>query len=176
MRIALTGRGVDITSDLRRLVDRKMARVERVLNTKGVSGQVELSLEKFRCVCEMHVHARGGHMFQARSAGTAWNVAVADATDKIIQQSQKLKGKWQERKREARPLRRAEEAPMPAGQARRIVRARRYAVKQLTLEEAAQEVGPSVDAFVVFRNLGTDVISVLYRRKDGDLGLIEPKG
>jgi len=36
-------------------------------------------------------------------------------------------------------------------------------------------VGPSPDAFVVFRNLGTDAISVLYRRKDGDLGLIEPK-
>jgi len=49
-------------------------------------------------------------------------------------------------------------------------------VKPLTLEAAAQQVGPQTDAFVVFRNVDTDVVSVLYRRKDGDLGLIEPRG
>jgi hypothetical protein len=70
---------------------------------------------------------------------------------------------------------RLSDTAMPAAQVRRIVRARRYAVRPLTLEEAAHNVGPSADAFVVFRNVGTDAISVLYRRKDGDLGLIEPK-
>ena len=175
MRLALTGRGVDITPDLRKLVGRKLARLERVVNDKGVSGQVELRLEKFRRVTELHVHVRGGHLFQATAAATTWEISLAEAADKIVQQVQKLKGKWQERKREARPVRSLGDATMPAAQVRRIVRARRYAVRALTLEEAAQEVGPSADAFVVFRNLGTDAISVLYRRKDGDLGLIEPQ-
>jgi len=175
MRLALTGRGVDITPDLRKLVGRKLARLERVLNDKGVSGQVELRLEKFRRVSELHVHVRGGHLFQATAAATTWEISLAAAADKVIQQVQTLKGKWQERKRDARPAGQIGEATMPAAQVRRIVRARRYAVRAITLEEAALEVGPSADAFVVFRNLGTDAISVLYRRKDGDLGLIEPQ-
>jgi len=175
MRLALTGRGVDITPDLRKLVGRKLARLERVLNDKGVSGQVELRLEKFRRVSELHVHVRGGHLFQATASATTWEISLAEAADKVLQQVQKLKGKWQERKRDARPARALSEAALPAAQVRRIVRARRYAVRALTLEEAALEVGPSVDAFVVFRNLGTDAISVLYRRKDGDIGLIEPQ-
>jgi len=175
MRLALTGRGVDITPALRTLVERKLARLERVLNDKGVSGQVELRLEKFRRVSELHVHVRGGHVLQGTGAATTWDISLAEAADKIVQQVQKLKGKWQERKRNARPARRLAESAIPAAQVRRIVRTRRYAVRTMTLEEAAQEVGPSTDAFVVFRNLGTDAISVLYRRKDGDFGLIEPQ-
>ena len=175
MRLTLTGRGVEITDGLRRLVERKVARLERVLNDKGVSGQVELRVEKFRRVTELHVHARGGHMFQARTTATGWEEAMSEAVDRIVQQAQRLKGKWQERKREAKPLRQAGEEPLPPAQVRRIVRARRYAVQALSLEEASQQVGPSADAFVVFRNRETHVVSVLYRRKDGDLGLIEPK-
>ena len=174
MRLALTGRHVEITPDLRRMVERKIDRLERVLSDKGVSGQVELALEKFRRVTELHVHARGGHMFQARTAATAWDESLSMAVDKVIQQAQKLKGKWQERKRDARPARREADVPLASDTLKRIVRARRYAVKRLTLEAAAQQVGPSPDAFVVFRSADTDAVSVLYRRKDGDLGLIEP--
>lgn len=175
MRLAMTGRGVEITPELRKLVGRKLARLQRVLNDKGVSGQIELRLEKFRRVSELHVHVRGGHLLQATAAATTWEISLAGAADKIVQQIQKLKGKWQERKRESLPVRPLADAAMPAAQVRRIVRARRYAVRAMTLEEAAQEVGPSTDAFVVFRNLGTNAISVLYRRKDGDFGLIEPQ-
>jgi putative sigma-54 modulation protein len=175
MRLAMTGRGVGITPELRKLVGRKLARLQRVLNDKGVSGQVELRLEKFRRVSELHVHVRGGHVFQATAAATTWELSLAGAADRIVQQIQKLKGKWQERKRDALPVRPLADAAMPAARVRRIVRARRYAVRALTLEEAAQGVGLSADAFVVFRNQGTDAISVLYRRKDGDLGLIESK-
>ncbi|MEI6667353.1 MAG: ribosome-associated translation inhibitor RaiA [Acidobacteriota bacterium] len=176
MRLALTGRGVDITPDLRKLVGRKLARLERILSDKGVSGQVELRLEKFRHVTELHVHMRGGHLLQATAAATAWERSLVDASDKVIQQVETLKGKWQERKRASQPPRRVAEAAIPPATVRRIVRARRYAVRPLSLEEAAQLVGPSADAFVVFRNPGTEAVSVLYRRKDGDLGLIEPQG
>jgi putative sigma-54 modulation protein len=45
----------------------------------------------------------------------------------------------------------------------------------MTVAEAALSVPPAQDAFVVFRNTDTDAISVVFRRKDGDIGLIEPK-
>ena len=57
----------------------------------------------------------------------------------------------------------------------RIVRARRYAVKPMSVDEAALEVADGRDAFLVFRNATTDTINVLFRRPDGNLGLIEPE-
>ena len=176
MRLALTGRHVEITPGLRRLVTKKVARIDRLLNTKAVSGQVELWLEKFRHVAEVHVHARGGHMLKGRAVATGWEEALTKAVDRIVQQAQKLKGKWQERKREARPVKRNPVGPSTnLEQVQRIVRARRYPVKPMTIEDAASAVGPSADAFIVFRNAGTDALSVMFRRKDGDLGLIEPE-
>lgn len=180
MRLTLTGRQVDITTGLRRLVAKKMTRLERVLNTKAVSGQVELSLEKFRHVAEINVHARGGHILQGRAVSTSWGESLAEATDRIAQQAETLKGKWETRKRVRRPSRRV---PQPAAAGgltpvteRRIVRAKRYAVKTMNVEDAAAAVGPGPDAFVVFRNPTTDQVNVMFRRHDGDLGLIEPKG
>lgn len=176
MRLALTGRNVEISPGLRRLVAKKVARLERVLNDKAVSGQVELWLEKFRHVAEVHVHARGGHMMKGRAVAGGWEEALSEAVDRIIQQAQKLKGKWQERKREARPTKRNLVGPSTGlGQVRRIVKSRRYPVKPMTIEDAAAAVGPSPDAFLVFRNATTDELSVMFRRKDGDLGLIEPE-
>jgi putative sigma-54 modulation protein len=52
---------------------------------------------------------------------------------------------------------------------------RRYAVKPMTADEAALVVEAGDDTFLVFRNAATDAVSVLYRRKDGHFGLIEPE-
>jgi putative sigma-54 modulation protein len=172
MRLTLTGRQVEITPAMSRLVERKMARLERVLSDRAVSGQVEFWPEKFRRVVEVHVHARGGHMLKGRAVATSWDEALSQAVDRLVQQSQKLKGKWQERKREARPVKRTIQGPAAA---RRIVRARRYPVKPMTVEEAARAVPDAPDAFVVFHNTDTGAVSVVFRRKDGDIGLIAPR-
>lgn len=179
MRLTLTGRQVHITAGLQRLVEKKMARLDRVLNTTAVSGQVELELEKFRRVADITVHARGGHILQGRAVTTSWGESVAEAVDRIVQQAATLKGKWEKRKRAARPLKRARPRPVaePVAPvtAKRIVRAKRYAIRIMTLDEAADAVAPGPDAFVVFRNPQTNGINVMFRRPDGDLGLIEPK-
>jgi len=175
MRITLTGRHVEITPALGRLVEKKMARIERRFSTRAVSGQVELWPEKFRRMAEVHVHARGGHMLKGRGVATSWDEALSQAVERVIQQGQTLKGKWEQRKREARPVKRSIPEPQEASQTRRIVRARRYPVRPMTVAEAAMSVPPAPDAFVVFRNTDTDAISVVFRRKDGDIGLIEPK-
>jgi putative sigma-54 modulation protein len=57
----------------------------------------------------------------------------------------------------------------------RIIRARRYMVKPMAVEEAALRVGPREHNFIVFWNAETDAFSVLFRRPDGNLGLIEPE-
>ena len=60
-------------------------------------------------------------------------------------------------------------APEPS-RAPRVVRATRYAVKPMSIEDAALRLEASAETFVVFRNAETDAVSILYRRKDGNSG------
>jgi ribosome hibernation promoting factor len=176
MRLDITGRHVDITPTIRQLIDRRLARVERLLNDSAISTQVILTKEKHRHRTELIVHARGERTLESRGEGTSWAVSLREATDKVEQQAQKVKGKWAARKRQGAGTRVVVEAPVsdPAPEAARVIRARRYAVKPMSLEDAALQVEASRDNFVVFRNADTDAVSIIYKRKDGHLGLIEP--
>ena len=176
MRLDVTGRHVDITTGLRQLITRRLAKLDRLLNDSAISAQVILTKEKYRHRTEIIIHARGDHMLRGLGEGTGWPVSVRDAAAKIEQQAQKLKGKWRERKRRGAGTRAVIAAPSSdMGRGPRIVRASRYAVKPMSVDEAALEVAEGRDAFLVFRNARTDTINVLFRRSDGHLGLIEPE-
>ncbi len=184
MRLALTGRHVEITPALQRLAERKVEKLDRLLNDGIVSAQVVLTLQKHRHLVDIRAHARGDHVLHGLGDTDAWETSFTDAIEKITQQLQKVKGKWQQRKRRAAPAMvvAASVAPPPEPEpeepeerAPRIMRAPRYPVKPMTVDEAAMEVEAGVNAFLVFRNASTDSINVLYRRKDGNLGLIEPE-
>ena len=175
MRLDITGRHVDITPPLRQLIDRRLARLGRLLNDSVVSAQVILTKEKYRHRTEIIIHARGDHMLRGLGEGNAWNLSLRQASEKIEQQAQKLKSKWAERKRQGSGARVVTVAGgADASAAPRVVRATRYAVKPMSVEDAALRVEESSETFVVFRNAETDAVSILYRRKDGNLGLIEP--
>ena len=192
MRLELTGRHVRITPGIKRLVDERLQKLDRLLHDRAVSLQVVLYLEKFRHRVEMTLHARGEHFFHATGSGTAWELAVNQALGKINQQARKLKGKWDEGKRQRMSAAKASSAaPRPergglgeargraegdgAGRVPRVVRVRSRAAKPMTIEDAAAELGDGNDAVIVFRNSSNDAVTVLFRRPDGNLGLIEPE-
>ena len=179
MRIDITGRHVEITPALRQLIEKRLAKLDRLLNDSALSTTVIVTKEKYRHRTELVVHARGDHMLSAVGEGNAWPLSIRQAAEKVEQQASKLKSKWTERKRKG-PARRAigtapavDRAAAAAG-GRRVIRATRYPVKPMSIEDAALRVDDGPDTFVVFRNADTDTISILYRRKDGTLGLIEP--
>jgi putative sigma-54 modulation protein len=176
MRVDVTGRHVEITPPLRTLIDKRLAKLERLLNDNVVSAQVILTLEKYRHRTEMVVHARGDHMMRGLGEGNAWPISLRQAAQKVEQQAQTLKGKWAERKRSSTRRRtpRAPAAEPAAAAAPRVVRARSYAVKPMSIDDAALRVEGGEETFLVFRNAETDAVSILFRRKDGSLGLIEP--
>ncbi len=175
MRLDITGRNVEITNPLRQLIDRRLARLERVLNDSAISATVILTKEKYRHRTEIIIHARGDRMMRGLGEGNAWPISVRQASEKIEQQAHKLKSKWAERKRKGAGARTVQTAAAePAQSGRRVVRATRYAVKPMSIEDAALQVEAAPEAFVVFRNAETEAVSILYRRKDGNLGLIEP--
>jgi putative sigma-54 modulation protein len=188
MRVELTGRHLDITPALRTLVVTKVARLERLLNDSAVSAQAVLTLEKRRCRADITMHARGEKFLHGVGGAATWEVSIGQAVDKIAQQAQKVKGKWQERKRQGRQAGVAAPPPeaAPGGpQARgavstgarprtaRILKAPRQAIKPMTVADAAREIDARGDGVVVFRDVETLAISVLVRRNDRELTLVE---
>lgn len=103
MKTTVTGRHVDVTPDLHRVIRTKLDKVERVLNDSGVSAQVILSDGRHECVTEVVVHARGDHQLRGEGRGRTWSQAIAGAVDKVDQQAHTLKGKWETRRRRATP-------------------------------------------------------------------------
>ena len=178
MRLEITGRHVSVTAQLRQLIDRRLARLGRVLNDAALSAQVILTKEKYRHLTEIVIHARGDNTMRGTGEGNAWPVSMRQAAEKIEQQAHKLKGKWDGRKRAGAGRRAIAASPAPAAEpagARRIIRAKRYPVKPMSVEDAALRVEEGPDTFLVFRNSDSDAVSIVYRRKDGNFGLIEPE-
>ena len=200
MRLELTGRHITITASIRALVEDQLASTLRMLNDSAVSSQVVLTKEKTRVHAEITLHARGEHFLHGEATGRDVQTALGAAVDKVDRQAQRLKSKWSKGKRQSlSPAKAADAGPRPErggkgfGSARgtapapaaaraggdgrdvRIIRARRYEVKPMSVDEAAMEVVDGEGAFLVFRNAATDSINVLFRRPDGNLGLIEPE-
>src|SRR5215510_2940271 len=99
MRLELTGRHVDITPGLRRLVEAKIGKLERLLNASAVSAHAVLTREKHRHRADITLHTRGEKFLHGVGDSNTWEASLAAAIDKISQQALKVKGKWQERKR-----------------------------------------------------------------------------
>ena len=105
MRLVLTGRQVDITPAIRRLVEARLAKLERRFGEAVVSAQCVLSSEKNRQVVELTVHARQDHILHGIGSTAAWGTSLTAAVQKVLQQAEKVKGKWLERKRSAESVR-----------------------------------------------------------------------
>src|SRR5262245_7939405 len=184
MRLELTGRHVDITPTLRRLVDAKLAKLERLLNDSAVSAQAVLTREKYRLRTEITLHTRGEKFLNGVGNSTAWEGSLTQAVDKITQQAQKVKGKWQGRKRHG-----ARRVPAPPETAEavstgaasrdlrprmpRILRSSRQALKAMSVAEAARAIDTRGDSLIIFRDTERASISVLYRHQNGELTLVE---
>ncbi|HVL67660.1 MAG TPA: ribosome-associated translation inhibitor RaiA [Vicinamibacterales bacterium] len=180
MRIDITGRHTTVTPALEQLITRRLGTLKKVLNDAAISALVIVTKEKYRHKVEMAIHTRGDHTLSGTAEANSWPLAVRMAATKIEQQAKKLKGKWTDRKRQAAKLVRNRKTaseprePAPAGESPRVVRATRYPVKPMSVEDAALRMEEGDDAFLVFRHADDDSVAILYRRKDGNLGLIQP--
>jgi putative sigma-54 modulation protein len=101
MRLELTGRHVEITPALRRLVESKLGRLERLLDHRALSAQVVLTSERYRHLAEVTLHARGEKFLHGVGREATFRQSMGAAVDKITQQARRMKGKFQARKRTA---------------------------------------------------------------------------
>lgn len=177
MRFEYTGRHVEVTPGIRKHVEAHFKKLAHIFNDTTAWTHAIIAVEKNRHIAEVIVHWRD-HTLTAKDINADMYMALSRAIAKIEKQGLKLKSKIIDRKQGGR--RTAAVAPEPGGsleatpQPARIIAARRYAVKPMTAEEAALRLSSEPDQFVVFRDADTDRLGVLYKRKDGNFGLIEP--
>jgi ribosome hibernation promoting factor len=193
MRLELRGHHVDITPALRRLVSTKVGKIEQLLNDGAVSVKAILTVEKHRHRANITLHARGERFLHGEAETDKWETSVSGAVEQIAQQAKKVKNKRQDRTRhraktgvaaavasqnsgQGAAAARTARAPLPARERVRmppILRASRQAVQPMSAADAARQLDAGGDGVVVFRDLETRSISVLYRRPDGELALVE---
>jgi putative sigma-54 modulation protein len=181
MQIEYTGRHTQVSTELRLLAERKLRKLARVL-PRITHAHVVLARDKRRQTAEVTVQS--SHLtLTAAEESADMAASLATVMDKLARQAVRHKGKRSERQRRA-PGRGASrwagagaEAREPGeGEARpRLIRSRRFVAKPMTVEEAVLEVEASPEGLLVFRDATTRRMSVLFRRKDGHLGLIEPE-
>jgi putative sigma-54 modulation protein len=174
MKIEFTGRQTAIPDEVRRLAERKLQKLGRLLPAV-TRAHVILAADKHRQVAEVSARSRQLDL-TAVEVTTNPRLSVAGAIDKLLRQAQRQRSKRRERKGAASPrLAPPSTAERSEAQAPRVVRSRRAALKPMTLDEAALEMEGRGEGVLVFRDAATERVSVLFRRKDGNLGLIEPE-
>jgi putative sigma-54 modulation protein len=187
MAVECTGRNVEVTPSLKELAEERTQRLERHLGGPA-DVRVVLSHEKHRFGAEiLAIHRRRRWKAQEETADP--RAAVAAAFEKIDAQAMRDSEKIRERKHrgwkrflpkgwrnEPRAL---AAAPPPASSSEparvRVVRTRPPAVKPMGVDEAALALESSGQEVLVFRDPSNDRVCVIYRRRDGELGLIVPE-
>jgi len=180
MKIEYTGRQTEISREIRRLAERKLQKVARVL-PRMTRAHVILTADKHRQIAEVSAHSRSLDL-TAVEESTNPRLSVSNAMDKLLRQAQRHRQKKKGRKGASSARRLSpptgaatsgedEEAPRVP----RVIRNRRRAVKPMTLDEASLEMETRSEGLLVFRDAVTERMQILYRREDGNLGLIEPE-
>jgi putative sigma-54 modulation protein len=176
MKFEYTGRHVEVTPAIRKHVEDHFNKLDHIFNNSATT-HVIIEVEKNRHIGEIIVYWRE-HTLTAKDVNVDMYMALTRAMTKLEKQALKLKKKIIDRKQGEKSI--AAVAPEPDGQVEatprpaRIIAARRYTVKPMTAEEAALRLSGEKDQFLVFRDADTARLGVLYKRSDGNYGLIEP--
>jgi putative sigma-54 modulation protein len=187
VRTTIRGKNLTVSDKDRAYVERKMQRLERMLDDRS-EAEVELRLEGNRKVDDSHivdvaVITAGQHL---RGVGTAssFRVAADDVIDKIERRVVEARQRPRDRRRSEQARYNEMALPMEpvdgpddtdgAGADSKIVKTKRFAIEPMFEEDAIARMEELGHTFFIFVNAENESIAVLYRRKDGRYGLIEP--
>lgn len=177
MQINITAKGVAVPAGLKQAAERKLGKLERLLRQIDTV-DITCSRERQWRVVEIVISANG-LLVRGEDRSIDIRSAIDNLVDKLERRIKKSRSKLLDRYREHPETREAWEAPAeresevalePA-----LVRSKRFPVKPMNPEEAAAQMELVGHDFYVFRNSETEQVNVLYRRKDGNYGLIEPE-
>jgi putative sigma-54 modulation protein len=180
MQFQVKGRNIEVSDSIRSYAEEKLGKLERQLEDPRI--ELELALERNPSIAENNVAEAtiwtNGTVIRAREASPDMRASIDQLVDKLERQVTRYKRQRRDRRRkaarsndsalEATPVVPDEPGPM-------IVKTKQFAVTPMTPEEAVLQLELIGHDFFVFRNADTGEVNVVYRRRDGDFGLIEPQ-
>lgn len=184
MSVEIVGRQVEVTPALREFALDKLRKLEKLLDGP-LECHIVLAVEKHRHLAEMKVKSRTALLSGAEETGDLY-ASISQVIEKLERQALKHKEKVTGRKRregrripqvaaeiEASVSRRDERDL--AGSPVRLIRSDRYRLKPLLPEEAVLELESTDEDLLVYRDAQTYRVNVVYRRRDGNFGLVDPE-
>ncbi len=180
MNIEYVGRNYRVDDQMRRYTEDKLSKLVKFVEAP-VEVRVALEQEKHRHIADLHIAHRFGVLQAKEETGDMYD-AINLAVDKVERQARRARNKFRDRKRRADrlngqqwPVEVLERTSIGAGSPPRVIKASFLRIKPMTIEEAALELEKSKNDFLVFRDSASDRISVLYKRRDSNYGLIAPE-
>jgi putative sigma-54 modulation protein len=180
VRTIVRGKNLEIPERVRVYAERKFSRLERLLDDRS-DAILELSNEAHRSAADAHIAevtlVIDGRTLRSHATGASYQAAVDVVLDKVERQAKDHKERPRVRARpeqEKAILRRIADGTAEPGRDRRVVKTKRFALEPMFEEDAIAAMEELGHAFYVFVNAETEHVAVIYRRDDGDYGVIEP--
>ncbi len=182
MNVVITGRHFDVTEGMKAHVNDKIAKLDK-FHSKALEAHIILSVEKFRHNAEITIVGKNMKL-TSRETTSDMYASIDAAIASLDKQLAKLHDKVKEHRVKGSSSRIREIATRifaikgyfkgeKESTGPKIVETKRVAEKPMSAEEAVEELNISRSEFIVFRNSQDDKINVIYKRKDGDFGLIK---
>jgi ribosome hibernation promoting factor len=180
MRLQVKGRNLEISEQIRSYAEEKMGKLDRLVSDP-TRVELELAVEKNPSIADNHVAEATvwtkGPVLRARETSSDMKASI----DQLVAKLERQVKRYREKRRIA-PRRHARDGGVPAEPEpleapeddTTIVKTKQFSMSPLSPEEAVLQLELVGHDFFVFRNAETEVINVVYRRRDGDYGLIEP--
>lgn len=189
MQIVISGKNIKVTDSLREYVENKIGRIKKYFD-HVIEIDVNLSVQKTkskeeRCIIEVTLWANGVSLRGEETQGDLY-AAIDMVADKLEKQIKRYKERIKSRHKkhghegEVLPIitdRTVTDSIVEVDEEftePKIIKSRGFAMKPMSVEEAAEQLAMLDQNFVVFTNAKTNRVNVLYRRADGNFGLIEP--
>ncbi len=177
MKYIITGRNMEITDDLREYVEKKFSKLSNYFNEDT---EIHVTLQKQRGDERVEVTIpMKGTTIRAEESSSDMYVTIDLMQEIVERQLRRNRKKLIDRKQNTPSFSsyflQDQEGEDTEEEAIRIVRSKRFAIKPMDPEEACFQMDMSGHSFYVFYNAQTDQVNVVYKRKDGNYGLIEPE-
>lgn len=180
MRLQVKGKNVEVSDSLKTYAQEKLSKLDKHLND-AARLELELAVEKNPSIAENQI-AEGtiwtkGPVLRARESSRDMRASIDMLVEKLERQARRYRDKRRPRaSRSPSAAVEAETVPVVADEeATVIVKTKQFPVKPMTPEEAVLQLELIGHDFFVFQNADTTDVNVVYRRRDGDYGLIEPQ-
>jgi len=174
MRITVSGKNINVRPSIREYIEGKLQKFDRYFNT-DVEIKVTVSVEKHRQKVEVTMPLKQGVIFRAEETSEDLYQSVDMVMDKLTKQMRKHKTKIEKRYHKHESIRVADIPDYEYDfDESKIVRTKSFPIKPMDPEEAVLQMEMLNHDFFVFMNGETEEVNVVYIRKDGNYGLIEP--